>query len=229
MSSRTYMNMRYLHFLRNLIPCTLVGGITVGRSRKYTLSPAFIEKAVNHSCTERDFDWLRAYQAGHMGIYFCPLTKHTLVSSRVFAVPEPLWQRSAFYFSVAAFSVFLLNFIFTVWATIARRSDEDNGVGTVFQAETCSRTKFLNTGIHVIINIFSTILLSGSNYCMQCLMAPTRSDIDRAHSKRRWLDIGVPSFRNFFSITWKKKILWLLLSSSSLPLHLLYVESIFAI
>ncbi|KAF0316724.1 hypothetical protein GQ607_016066 [Colletotrichum asianum] len=79
----------------------------------------------------------------------------------------------------------------------------------------------LNTGIHVVINILSIILLAGSNYCMQCLIAPTRPEIDEAHSSQCWLDIGVPSIRNFWSIGRKRKAIWILLSASSLPLHLM--------
>ncbi|KAK6223615.1 hypothetical protein QIS74_03559 [Colletotrichum tabaci] len=79
----------------------------------------------------------------------------------------------------------------------------------------------LHTAIHVVINNLSTVLLAGSNYCMQCAIAPTRSEIDRAHARRKWLDIGVPSIRNFGKIKLEKKALWLLLSLSSFPLHLL--------
>jgi hypothetical protein len=85
----------------------------------------------------------------------------------------------------------------------------------------CKDVKYLNTGLHVIINIFSTILLSGSNYCMQCLSAPTREDVDQAHAKGKWLVIGVPSFRNLMRISGKRFLLWSLLIISSLPLHLL--------
>ena len=56
---------------------------------------------------------------------------------------------------------------------------------------------------------------------MQRLSAPSRGDIDRAHAKRRWLDIGIPSVRNFGSMSTKAKILWILLGASSVPLHLL--------
>ncbi|KAF6793076.1 hypothetical protein CMUS01_16111 [Colletotrichum musicola] len=63
---------------------------------------------------------------------------------------------------------------------------------------------------------------------MQCLVAPTRAEINNAHQRKKWLDIGIPSVRNILSIRWKKKLLWLLLSLSSLPLHLLVNSMIFA-
>lgn len=76
--------------------------------------------------------------------------------------------------------------------------------------------------LHLMVNILSTALLAASNYCMHCLSAPTRQDIDEAHSKRRWLDIGVPSIRNLRSISKARVFLWSLLAISSIPLHLLY-------
>lgn len=38
-----------------------------------------------------------------------------------------------------------------------------------------------NTWTHLAINAVSTLLLSRSNFYMQCLMAPTRKEVDRAH------------------------------------------------
>ncbi|OHF03303.1 hypothetical protein CORC01_01356 [Colletotrichum orchidophilum] len=134
-------------------------------------------------------------------------------------ISQSRWRQASFYFSIAAFSTFLINFIFTLWASITRRDTIRDGVGTLLDTG-CSTIRTLNTGIHILINVLGIILLAGSNYCMQCLMAPTRPEIDDAHARQDWLDIGVPSVRNFWSITWKKKTVWILLSISSLPLHL---------
>ena len=79
----------------------------------------------------------------------------------------------------------------------------------------------MNVGLHLAINALSTVLLSASNYCMQCFSAPTRKEIDRAHAKRKWLEVGVMSFSNIFNIHWKRSMLWAFLALSSLPLHLL--------
>lgn len=153
-----------------------------------------------------------------------PSQAHSAISSwmkktRTF-IPQTRWQKAALGFSIAAFLTFTVNVIFVLWATIARRDTLENGIGIISE-QGCSCTKGFNTGIHVVINIMSTILLAGSNYCMQCLIAPTRSDRDKAHAKEKWLDIGVPSMRNMWSISRKRRLLWLLLSASSFPLHLL--------
>ncbi|KAK2745302.1 hypothetical protein CKAH01_18277 [Colletotrichum kahawae] len=145
----------------------------------------------------------------------------------ILKIPQSRWRQAAFYFSVAAFSTFLVNFIFVLWATIQRNDTIEDGIGTLLDQD-CSTIKILNTVIHILINVLSIVLLAGSNYCMQCLMAPTRPDIDDAHARQHWLDIGVSSVRNFWNITRKKKIIWILLSVSSLPLHLVYNSIIFS-
>ncbi|KXH37721.1 hypothetical protein CNYM01_11325 [Colletotrichum nymphaeae SA-01] len=117
------------------------------------------------------------------------------------------WRQAAFYFAVAAFSTFLINFVFTLWASIQKRDTISDGVGILLDTD-CSTIRVLNTGIHILINVLGIILLAGSNYCMQCLMAPTRPEIDDAHARQNWLDVGVASIRNFCNITWKKKIVW---------------------
>ncbi|EQB43346.1 hypothetical protein CGLO_18004 [Colletotrichum gloeosporioides Cg-14] len=74
----------------------------------------------------------------------------------------------------------------------------------------------------------STLLLGASNSCAQLLSSPSRQDIDRAHSKGKWLDIGIPSVRNLRHISRRRVCLWALLFLSSIPLHLVYNSVIFS-
>jgi cytochrome bd-type quinol oxidase subunit 2 len=78
-----------------------------------------------------------------------------------------------------------------------------------------------STAAHLLINVFSTILLGASNYTMQVLSSPTRNDIDKAHTKRKWLDVGVLSIRNLRTIPRTRAMIWGVLAFSSVPLHLL--------
>ncbi|KAK1521497.1 hypothetical protein CPAR01_15020 [Colletotrichum paranaense] len=59
-------------------------------------------------------------------------------------------------------------------------------------------------------------------------MAPTRPEIDDAHARQQWLEVGVASVRNFWNIIWKKKTFWVLIAASSLPLHLVNNSIIFS-
>lgn len=92
----------------------------------------------------------------------------------------------------------------------------------------CNKAKHLDLWLHLLINILSTMLLGASNYSMQCVSAPTRTDIDKAHRKKLWMDIGVPSIRNLRFISWPRKILWCCLVLSSVPLHLMYNSVVYS-
>jgi hypothetical protein len=126
------------------------------------------------------------------------------------------WRIAALNFAICASVVFMLNLVVTVWSSV-RIKEHEGALGE----GNCGQIKRINTVLHVILNALSTILLSGSNYCMQCLSAPTRGEIDKAHAAQRWLDIGVPSIRNLRYVKRRKLVLWLLLGVSSVPLHLL--------
>lgn len=128
------------------------------------------------------------------------------------------WRFGALNCAISVFIVLLINVILTSW--LAASKGFEDGQGIIYKGD-CGVVRRMNIGIHLLINLLSTVLLSGSNYCMQCLSAPTRAEIDRAHSRGGWLDVGVHSLKNIFRINRKRAILWCLLGFSSLPLHLL--------
>ena len=121
-------------------------------------------------------------------------------------------------------AVFLLNLVITGWAI--HRSGNFNGLGTL-QEGSCKQSSKLGFWIHLLINILSTALLSASNYAMQCLNSPTRAEIDKAHSKGDWLDVGLISIRNLRTATLYRQILWWALAISTIPLHLLWNSAVF--
>lgn len=87
----------------------------------------------------------------------------------------------------------------------------------------CSKTKNWSTGFPLLMNTLGTVILGSSNYCAQFLAAPTREDVDRAHARGSWLDIGVPSIRNIRALGKKKKAMWVILMLSTIPIHALFV------
>lgn len=105
-----------------------------------------------------------------------------------------------------------------IWA--ATRYTLVGGVATVFTGS-CQTMRTAMLWSHLGINILSSLLLAAGNNCMQCLTAPTRADVDRAHGSRKWLDIGPHSLRNLTSIGSSRLLLWVCLALSSVPLHLL--------
>jgi hypothetical protein len=131
------------------------------------------------------------------------------------------WRFGILSGAFVATAVFLLNTI--AFAYLKSRKQTGKGAPDAIFEGSCNKTRLLNVAIHFVINALSTILLGTSNFGMQCLVAPTRSEVDTAHSKGKWLDIGIPSIRNLSSISRKRLVLWFLLAASSLPLHLMYV------
>ncbi|KAK5697818.1 hypothetical protein LTR17_023785 [Elasticomyces elasticus] len=134
------------------------------------------------------------------------------------------WRFGVTCYAFTAFLVLMLNLILTIIAATKFGSAE--GVGTVFTGS-CDTVNSWTTWLHVLINALSSILLSASNYTMQCLCSPTRKEIDEAHAKGDWMDIGVASVRNIWKIRWTRQVVWWCLALSSVPIHLLYNSAIF--
>ena len=136
------------------------------------------------------------------------------------------WVMGVLICAYAAAAVLLINIILTLVATavsFARHGTLTMTAATIYEGS-CSRTKAWTTGLHLLINVLSTVVLGASSYCMQCLTAPARSDVDRAHGERVWLHIGVASLRNLAWAERSRLALWTALAITSLPIHLMYVR-----
>ena len=126
--------------------------------------------------------------------------------------------------AISSGTVCFINISLTIWG--ATKFNVSGGLGTI-QEGSCAASQSLGMWLHLGINVLSTLLLGASNYTMQCLSSPTRKDIDRAHSKNIWLDIGVPSLRNLKQISRFRVMLWWMLAVTTIPLHLLYNSAVF--
>ena len=114
--------------------------------------------------------------------------------------------------------VLFINIALTILASVAY--PEHEGLRILFEGQ-CSKVSNLDKALHVIINMLSVLLLTASNYTMQYLSSPTRKDLDRAHSKGQWLDVGVPTMRNLTKIDIRRSLTWFLLALTSVPLAIL--------
>ena len=125
-----------------------------------------------------------------------------------------------------ATSVLTLNIIFTITACAIAFSKFRQPFSTSATLSTGDCTSIKNTtiGLHLVINVLSTLLLASGNYCMQGLVAPDRKSVDKMHAQRNWLDIGTTSIRNLKTATWQRRILWSILLLTSVPIHLLLVQ-----
>ena len=117
------------------------------------------------------------------------------------------------------------NIIFLIFACVLTHVTD--GIGVLYQGD-CEHIRILDTGVHIIINGLATAIVSASNYTMQCLVAPNRTEIDTAHAKGAWLDIGIPSVQNLRHIAWRRAALWFVLGISTIPVHLMWNSVIFS-
>lgn len=111
---------------------------------------------------------------------------------------------------------------------VAAGHDMMDGIYMVYWGS-CKATETKDTWVHLALNIVATVLLASSNYCMQLLSSPSRTEVDKAHAKQKWLDIGIPSIRNLSSLRRQKAVLWWVLGLSSIPMHLMYAFPYFHI
>ncbi|KAF2648042.1 hypothetical protein K491DRAFT_568492, partial [Lophiostoma macrostomum CBS 122681] len=132
--------------------------------------------------------------------------------------------RAGLYSSI---TVLTINIFVLLVGCFAHNGYKD-GIGTI-AIGTPRKVQMISTAFHVLINIMSSILLISSNYAMQILCAPTRDDLDRAHSQNKWLDIGLVSLHNLGYIPRKRVVLFWILACSSVPLHVFYNSAIFSV
>jgi len=95
------------------------------------------------------------------------------------------------------------------------------------QSGSCEDINMADIWIHLAMNIFSSGLLSATNFAMQTWAAPTRSEIDRMHAARETADIGIPSIYNLVYIKPKRLFLWFFMLLVALPLHLVYNSAVY--
>jgi hypothetical protein len=120
--------------------------------------------------------------------------------------------------TAACMSVLVLVANVVAGIVIRTKYKSQNSVVSLYKGD-CRYVQNLDTAIHVIINVLTSLLLAASNLCMQILTAPTRQEVDKAHAEERWLDLGVQSWRNVKSVGWIRTSVWACLGLSSLPLH----------
>ena len=132
--------------------------------------------------------------------------------------PSRGWRKAVVAAAVLTAVVLSINLVFLLVGVT--RFAPSYGIGTIYTGN-CASVKRWDTALHLLINVLATAVLASSNFAMQCLSSPTRSEVDRAHGKKVSLDIGLASIKNLFYVDWKKGALWSALMLTTLPLHLL--------
>lgn len=112
--------------------------------------------------------------------------------SKLICLPSDGWRKTAVINTVIVGIFATANLSTLIWSLTKNGLYENN----TFRADECSKISLLNTFLHLLLNIASSLIIASSNFFMQVLNSPTRAEVDQAHARKRWLEIGVPSFRN---------------------------------
>ncbi|EKG09742.1 hypothetical protein MPH_13175 [Macrophomina phaseolina MS6] len=137
------------------------------------------------------------------------------------------WRFSASLGVLLSSTVLLINILVAAWSFTVMRDHKADLVSAPVATGDCRDIEWWGSLIHLAINAASTLLLGASSSAMQILCAPSRKNVDEAHRRGSWLDIGVLSLRNVMSMSVSKFLLWVLLGLSSVPLHLVYNSTFF--
>jgi len=118
-------------------------------------------------------------------------------------------------------------FVAVVGILIASSIREGFSGSTVFFKGNCSKAKGVNLGTHIAITVLAAGVTVSSDRFLNLVLAPQREDIHTAHGNWRWIEIGVNSWRNLrFASAWRR-VCWVLLLISSVPLQLLSNAAVF--
>lgn len=97
---------------------------------------------------------------------------------------------------------------------------------TIFEGK-CGRARSIDLGLHALINVFAFFFIAAGNYVAQVLASPTRTEVQSAHSKQKWLDIGIPSLRNLAGISKGRGLLCAVIVLAAVSIHVVYNSLLF--
>ncbi|CAJ2502436.1 Uu.00g098300.m01.CDS01 [Anthostomella pinea] len=134
------------------------------------------------------------------------------------------WRGGVVFNTVLTFIILVAGIVCLILAFT--KSKAQSGESSIYSGD-CTKAHNLNIGLHVVINVFTVVLLAGANYVFHVLSSPTRREVTTAHEKRRWLDIGIPSLRNFAHISSFRATLTIIIMLAAVANQVIYNAVIF--
>jgi len=144
------------------------------------------------------------------------LDRVVLLQARTRKQWKQKWRRMLFLWTTLTSLVFLAHCI-----ALTQFHKGPYGLGVLHTSLDCSSVRRRHLHGSLLLNFIATSVFVSSNYAMQCLASPTRAEIDSAHSRLQSMDIGRQSLRNLWRVKWSRKLVWLVLAASGVPLHML--------
>ena len=174
----------------------------------------------------REFISRKLRRAGSAG-YTASSSKHNHESALGSTRRWTGWRMGTMLCCCAVVICLVVEAALLIWA--AKMSIGGLESGLLYQGN-CAKVKSMVIWLLLPLNIAGTVLIGTSNYVMQVMAAPNRSEINEAHRFAQAVAIGGTSFRDL--IQWgsggkPRKAIWWLLGLSSLPIHLLLNSAIY--
>ncbi|KUJ17710.1 uncharacterized protein LY89DRAFT_718351 [Mollisia scopiformis] len=95
---------------------------------------------------------------------------------------------------------------------------DDHGFATLRTGTDFKKLQWFNVMVvQLPLNIVSGLIVFGSDYIRRCLLPPPKDEIWNPKGK-----LGYQSLAACWKANWRRKVLWVILSLTSLPIHVLY-------
>ncbi|KAI1381015.1 hypothetical protein F4677DRAFT_208613 [Hypoxylon crocopeplum] len=134
------------------------------------------------------------------------------------------WRGGVIFNSLVSFLILVVGIICLI--LVIAKARLLSGESAIYSGD-CTTANHINVGIHIVIDVFGVALLSGANYVFQVLSSPTRREVATAHGNKRWLDIGIPSIRNFSHISGFRATVVVIILLSAVATQVIYNAVIF--
>ncbi|KAI1750761.1 hypothetical protein F4782DRAFT_232161 [Xylaria castorea] len=134
------------------------------------------------------------------------------------------WRGGIIYLTLLTFLILVVGIISLI--LVVTRTKVFSGQLAIYSGD-CATANRINIGVHVVINVFTVVLLAGANYVFQILTSPTRREITAAHDRKQWLDIGVSSLRNFLHVSGFRAIMGAATLLIAIAIQVIYNAVIF--
>ncbi|KAF7550537.1 hypothetical protein G7Z17_g5652 [Cylindrodendrum hubeiense] len=134
------------------------------------------------------------------------------------------WRGGVTLNALLAFLVFVAAIL---CLALAGAKGKISGGGSSVVDGDAGKVRGANWGVHAVVNVFAIVLIAGANYVVQILSSPTRCEVDIAHEKSTWVDIGIPSLRNLGLISSTRAALSAILLVIAVGSQIIYNSLIF--
>ncbi len=115
------------------------------------------------------------------------------------------WRTGIFLSSIIIGVCLLAESVLLIWGLAT--GGPSGGQGIIYEGD-CRAAKDFTNVLAVLLNILGSVLIGTSNYTMQCLSAPSRKEVARAHANGRTLQIGSSSPSDILYMSSWKVSLW---------------------